>query len=106
MEGNASPLKPNEKVFERSSKFVILFVACRQTDICKSSLFIPHPLSQTEINFLPDFSISTDTVVAFASRAFSTNSFTTFRGLSTTSPAEILFIVFSSNIFIVILFYL
>ena len=27
MEGSASPLKPNEKVFERSSKFVILFVA-------------------------------------------------------------------------------
>ena len=42
-------------------------------------------------------------VDAFASIQFSTNSLTTEEGLSTTSPAAILFIVKSSNIFILLL---
>jgi hypothetical protein len=62
-----------------------------------SSLLIPLPLSVTLINEIPPSFISTVIAVAPASIAFSTSSLTTEEGLSTTSPAAILLIVFWSK---------
>src|SRR5580658_9583871 len=52
---------------------------------------MPTPSSVTRIRASPPISISTRTRVAPASREFSTSSLTTLDGLSTTSPAAILF---------------
>ena len=54
-----------------------------------SSLPIPQPSSLTSISVFPPFSSSIRTRVAPASSAFSTSSFTTEAGRSTTSPAAI-----------------
>ena len=89
MLANASPLNPIEYIFSKSSTFRILLVACLSKAISISSRGIPFPLSVIFMNVLPPFFISIVTFVAFASIAFSTNSFTTFAGLSITSPAAI-----------------
>ena len=65
-----------------------------------SSDCMPHPLSETRINDFPPFSTSTTMRVLFASSAFSSNSFTTEAGRSTTSPAAILFDRISGRILI------
>ena len=93
----ASPRNPSEAMCSRSSTFSILLVAWRRnaSGICSAS--IPAPLSVIRISFLPPSVISTVTAVAPASMAFSTSSLTTDEGLSTTSPAAILSIVFWSK---------
>jgi hypothetical protein len=53
--------------------------------------------SQQRIMRLPPISVSMRTEVAPASSAFSSNSFTTEAGRSTTSPAAILFATASGN---------
>ena len=94
---SASPRNPRDAMCSRSSTFSILLVAWRRkaSGICSSS--IPDPLSVMRISFLPPSVISTVTAVAPASIAFSTSSFTTEEGRSTTSPAAILSIVFWSK---------
>ena len=91
---SASPLKPSDLTLIRSSTDVILLVECLKNANGISSLTIPEPLSVTLINDIPPSLISTVTALAFASIAFSTSSFTTEDGLSKTSPAAILSIVF------------
>jgi len=94
---NASPLNPIEYVCSKSSIFLILLVACLSNDSGISFADIPFPLSTILTNVFPPFFISIIIFVAPASIEFSTNSFTTFAGLSITSPAAILFIVKSSS---------
>ena len=91
---SASPLKPSDLTLIRSSTDVILLVECLKNANGISSLAMPEPLSVTLINDIPPSLISTVTALAFASIAFSTSSFTTEDGLSITSPAAILSIVF------------
>ena len=86
---NASPLKPKLKMASRSSRSAILLVACRANARLNSSFGMPQPLSRMRIKFAPPFSISIWILFAPASRLFSTNSFTTDAGRSTTSPAAI-----------------
>src|SRR3954447_20484203 len=52
---------------------------------------MPSPSSETRTSVVPPSSTSTTTRVAPASSAFSTSSFTTLDGRSTTSPAAIWF---------------
>ena len=90
---SASPRKPREEICSRSSAFRILLVECLKKAPGTSSLSIPHPLSAIRIKEMPPSLTSTVTAAAFASIAFSTSSFTTEAGRSTTSPAAILSIV-------------
>jgi HAMP domain-containing protein len=89
MLGNASPRKPSVPTRSRSSMFVILLVACRDSARPNSSRSIPHPSSRTRHNRTPPSSISTSTRLAPASRLFSTSSLMMDAGRSTTSPAAI-----------------
>ncbi len=73
----------------RSSARAILLVAWRSMASRASSAVMPSPSSSTRISFLPPNSIATVTRRAPASMAFSTSSFTTEAGRSTTSPAAI-----------------
>jgi DNA mismatch repair protein MutL len=73
----------------KSSARVILLVACRSRLINASSRLIPCPSSVTRIKLRPPAFTSTVIFLAPASSAFSTNSFTTLAGRSTTSPAAI-----------------
>ena len=100
MEARASPLKPSEYKSYKSSIFFILLVACLKNDLSTSLDKIPSPLSVILICFLPPSTISITICVELASIEFSINSLVTEEGLSTTSPAAILFIVKSSSIFI------
>ena len=87
--GNASPRKP--KVFKviRSSALTILLVACLRTASLAFSSLIPLPLSTTRMYSVPPAKMVTSILSEPASSAFSTNSFTTEAGFSTTSPAAI-----------------
>ena len=58
---------------------------------------MPLPLSATRMRDMPPFWISTVTEVAPASMAFSTSSFTTEAGRSTTSPAAMRSATWGSN---------
>src|SRR5690606_15929174 len=89
IEGSASPRKPRVETCSRSSRVAILLVACRATASGSSSAGMPLPLSRMRIRRTPPSSSSMSTRVAPASRAFSTSSFTTEAGRSTTSPAAI-----------------
>jgi len=100
IEAKASPLKPKEYRSYKSSIFFILLVACLKNDLSTSLDKIPLPLSVILICFFPPSTMSITICVAPASMEFSINSLVTEEGLSTTSPAAILFIVKSSNIFI------
>ena len=93
----ASPRNPRLEMRIRSSAFWILLVACRRKAMRSCSFSIPRPLSVTRINSIPPSLISTVMAVAPASTAFSTSSFTTLDGRSTTSPAAILSIVAESK---------
>ena len=90
----ASPLNPKEKIEYISSKFFSFEVACFVKASSISSSFIPEPLSEIIISFFPAFLISTFMFVAPESIEFSTISFTTEYGFSTTSPAAIFFYCF------------
>ncbi len=91
----ASPLNPRLFTLNRSSADAILLVACLENAVGISSFAIPFPLSVTRINPIPPSRIST--VTEPASTAFSTSSFTTEAGRSTTSPAAIWLIVSESR---------
>src|SRR5579885_58309 len=86
MEGSASPRKPRVETEFRSSSGNFE-VACRSTASCKSCGVMPAPSSVTRINRWPPPESTTSIRRAPASSAFSTSSFTTDAGRSTTSPA-------------------
>ena len=89
MEASASPRNPRVPMAARSSWVLILLVAWRKKAVGQSSGCMPPPLSVTRMELKPPSVISTVMAVAPASRAFSTSSFTTEAGRSTTSPAAI-----------------
>jgi len=85
----ASHLNPKVIILYKSSSVLIFEVVYFSRTIFKSSLSIHSQLSVIIISSIPQFSTSTFTIVAQASIEFSTNSFTTDKGLSTTSQAAI-----------------
>ena len=87
--GSASPRKPSVPMDSRSAAALSLLVAKRWKASSTCSGGIPEPLSVTRMYSTPPPRNSTDTRVAPASRAFSTNSFTAEDGRSMTSPAAI-----------------
>ncbi|PYP51061.1 MAG: hypothetical protein DMD45_08945 [Gemmatimonadetes bacterium] len=87
--GSASPRNPNVPTPIRSAASRILLVAWRDSASSASARPIPSPSSLTRIRLFPPSSISTRIARAPASSAFSTSSFTTEAGRSTTSPAAI-----------------
>ena len=99
---SASPRKPRLTIASRSSRVWILEVAWRLSARASSSFTMPLPLSRTRIILAPPFSISISIRVAPESKLFSTSSFTTEAGLSTTSPAAIWFAKRAGSILIVI----
>jgi hypothetical protein len=86
IEGKASPRKPSVRISSRSSSGSFE-VAWRSTASARSSRVMPAPSSLTWISLRPPPSVRTSMRVAPASSAFSTSSFTTLAGRSTTSPA-------------------
>ena len=101
---SASPRKPMVSMPISESPLRIFPVACRINASDKSSGCIPEPLSTMRMSDSPPLAISTLMEPAPASRAFSTSSFTTEAGRSTTSPAAMRLLVDSSNNCIRILF--
>ena len=97
MDGSASPRKPRVAMERRSSAVLSLLVAWRSNASSASSWVIPWPSSVTRIMRFPPCSTSMRTVLPPASSAFSSSSFTTDAGRSTTSPAAILFATDSGN---------
>ena len=91
IDGIASPLKPRVSMFSMSSTSRIFEVACLSSERRASSFVIPQPSSRTETSLRPPCAMETLMLAAPASTAFSTSSFTTDAGRSTTSPAAILF---------------
>src|SRR6266566_2627666 len=89
MLASASPRNPRVRIVRRSSSERILLVACRKNASGRSTGAIPSPSSTTSIKPWPAASILTWIRDAPASTAFSTSSFTTAAGRSTTSPAAI-----------------
>ena len=89
MDASASPRKPRVEMEFRSSCRTTLLVAWRRKAVGTSSGRMPQPLSVTRIKVMPPRRISTVMMEAPASTAFSTSSFMTEEGLSTTSPAAI-----------------
>jgi hypothetical protein len=89
IEGKASPRKPIVAIVVRSSTARSFDVAWRVKASRASSGSMPMPSSTTRIERRPPPSTSIAIWVASASRAFSTSSFTTDAGRSTTSPAAI-----------------
>ena len=87
--GNASPRKPKLRTPTKSPAERILDVACRASASTASSRDMPEPSSLTRISWRPPSSTAMSMEVAPASSAFSTSSFTTDAGRSTTSPAAI-----------------
>ncbi len=88
MLASASPRNPRLAIASRSSSSAILLVAWRLSASARSSLCIPAPSSRIRSNFTPPCSTSTSSLVAPASRLFSSSSFTTEAGRSTTSPGR------------------
>jgi len=97
IDGKASPLKPKVLILNKSKEEEILLVAWRLNANKASSRSIPHPSSSTVIFFLPASTIETLICLAPASIEFSTSSFRTLLGLSTTSPAAIILASLVSN---------
>src|SRR6185437_13663308 len=89
MLASASPRKPSVRNSSRSFRSLSLLVAWRARASGNSWAGIPRPLSLTRISWRPPSATSTSIRVAPASREFSTSSFTTDAGRSTTSPAAI-----------------
>ena len=78
-------------MLNKSSILDILLVVYLWKAFERPSVVIPCPLSLTWISWWPPFSITIVISVASASKLFYKSSLTTEAGLSTTSPAEILF---------------
>ena len=89
MAAKASPRKPMVPMAFRSSGSRSLEVAWRRNAVLASSRVMPQPSSVTRRNVMPPLRNSTVTLEAPASTAFSSSSFTTEAGRSTTSPAAI-----------------
>ena len=89
MEGSASPRKPSVRMASRSSELCSLDVAWRSKASNASSRTMPWPSSTMRMSLRPPPSTSMRMRVAPASSEFSSNSFTTDAGRSTTSPAAI-----------------
>ena len=89
MAASASPRKPSVPMLSRPRASRSLLVAWRRKAIPASSGDMPQPSSVTRRYVIPPPRISTVIVRAPASMAFSTSSFTTEAGRSTTSPAAI-----------------
>src|SRR3954469_16350173 len=89
MEASASPRNPIVDTPSRSCRLKILLVAWRASASGRSSRAIPAPSSSTCTRRTPPSSRVTAMLVAPASRLFSSNSFSTEAGRSTTSPAAI-----------------
>ena len=83
----ASPRKPMVAMAARSSAVRSLEVAWRRKAVRASSRDIPQPLSVTRRKVMPPSRISSVTLEAPASTAFSSSSLATEAGRSTTSPA-------------------
>ena len=96
----ASPRKPRVPILPRSSGVRSLLVAWRRKAVGSSPGAMPQPLSVTRMTPMPPRCISTTTAEAPASMAFSTSSFTTLAGRSTTSPAAIRSATWDSNCWI------
>jgi hypothetical protein len=86
IDGSASPRKPSVLMASRSSSDSFE-VAWRSTASARSVRGMPSPSSVTRIRRRPPPSVTISILVAPASSAFSTSSFTTLAGRSTTSPA-------------------
>src|SRR5438105_2407204 len=91
IDGRASPRKPSVAIESKSSAVLSLLVAWRSNASSASSCVFPWPSSVTRIMRFPPCSTSMRTAFAPASSAFSSSSFTTDAGRSTTSPAAIVF---------------
>ena len=96
IDGKASPRNPSVRMASRSSSSS-LEVAWRSTASSRSRRGIPSPSSITRMKRRPPPSVATSMRVAPASSAFSTSSFTTLAGRSTTSPAAMRLTVASDN---------
>ena len=97
MAANASPRKPMVPMAARSSAQRSLEVAWRRKAVRASSEDMPQPLSVTRRKVMPPSRISTVTLDAPASTAFSSSSLTTEAGRSTTSPAAIRLAIWGDN---------
>ena len=97
MAASASPRKPIVPIAARSSAVRSLEVAWRLKAVRASSGAMPQPLSVTRKKVMPPSRISTVTWEAPASTAFSSSSFTTLAGRSTTSPAAIRLATWGDN---------
>src|SRR4051812_30170923 len=89
IEASASPRKPSVPTDSRSASVAILLVACLATASGSSSRAMPAPSSSTWMRRMPPSSSVTEIARAPASRLFSSSSFSTDAGRSTTSPAAI-----------------
>jgi membrane-associated protein len=89
IDASASPRKPMVATASRSSSDAIFDVACRASASGRSSGGMPPPSSATRRRFTPPASSCTRMSRLPASRLFSSNSFSTDAGRSTTSPAAI-----------------
>jgi hypothetical protein len=89
IDANASHLNQKVIILCKSSKFLIFEVVCFSVSIFKSSFSIQFQLSLIIISLIHHNFISTFIDVLPASILFSTSSFTTETGLSTTSQADI-----------------
>src|SRR3954471_18894431 len=89
MEASASPRNPIVDTPSRSCRLKILLVAWRASASGRASRAIPAPSSSTCTRRTPPSSRVTAMLVAPASRLFSSSSFRTEAGRSTTSPAAI-----------------
>ena len=87
--GRASPRNPKLSMAARSASDEILDVAWRARASSTSSAVMPWPSSVTRTSCRPPSPSSTAMCALAASRAFSTSSFTSEAGRSTTSPAAI-----------------
>ena len=94
---SASPRNPRVVISCRSFSCRNLLVAWRSRANDMSSGCMPFPSSVMRIVSNPPFSISIFIDFDSASRLFSSNSFTTCAGLSTTSPAAMKPMVLSSS---------
>ncbi len=103
IDANASPRKPSEAIAYKSSSLFNLLVAWRRNAVFASSSSMPTPLSATRIYVIPPSTISIAIAVLCASIEFSTSSFITEAGRSTTSPAAILFDISLSNTIILLI---
>ena len=89
MDASASPRKPSVWICPRSSAVAILLVAWRINALSIYSASIPEPLSTICSCWMPPRTADSVICVAPASMAFSSSSFATEAGRSTTSPAAI-----------------